>query len=99
MTDTFTTGSKPTLKKDPEALLDYIWDWTDYLTDISDTIETYTVAVEEPLVVEEYDRLGNKITAFISGGVAGTTSVATCHITTVGGRADDRSIYLKIVER
>ena len=101
MTDTYVIGGlKATVLKDPDAVLDYTWDWSAYLTDISDGIISYEVIVEAPLVVvSHFQPTPEKITAFISGGEADNTYVATCRIVTDGGRTDDRTIYLKIVER
>jgi len=93
------SGNKAVILKDPDAILDYTWDWTAYLTDIADEIEDYLMFAELPLVVESHSRNGNKITAFISGGVADTTPTVTCRIITENGRTDDRTITMKIVER
>lgn len=38
-------------------------------------------------------------TAFVSGGSVGEMLNLTCRITTAGGRIDDRTIVLKIVNR
>jgi hypothetical protein len=35
----------------------------------------------------------------VSGGTLNTSPLLTCRITTAGGRTDDRSITLKIVNR
>lgn len=101
MTDTFdvTNPSKPTIDKDPDAILDYSWDWTAWLADVSDTIATKSFIVDVSLTVVSSTVVGGIITAFISGGVAGTKVIATCRMVTVGGRSDDRTIYLKIKDR
>ena len=101
MTDTFVlSGNKATILKDPDAILDYTWDWSAYLADISDEIASYEIIVEVGLTVVSHTQpTPEKITAFISGGEAGSTYVATCRIVTEEGRTDDRSIYLKCVDR
>jgi hypothetical protein len=39
------------------------------------------------------------VVAFLSGGTVKTTATATCHVQTVGGRIEDRTLNLKIKER
>jgi hypothetical protein len=104
MTDTYVVGSsgKAVILKDPEAILDYIWDWTAWLDDIVDTLAFETVTVPTGLVLESEAIVGKTVVAFISGGTVGQTYPVTCHITTAGGnppREDDRTIFLKISER
>lgn len=86
-------------KKDPNAVLDYTVDWTAYLAPIVDTIATATWIVPATLTKVSDTHSSTTATAFISGGTAGTTETVTCRITTAGGRTDDRSITLNIVER
>ncbi len=91
-----------TATKDPDAVLDYRWDWTDYLGE--DTITdveflTYT-GTDDPdaVAVDSYDNDETSATAVLSGGVAGLKYRVTCRITTAGGITDDRSLYLTIKE-
>lgn len=88
-----------TYKKDPDATLDYTIDWTEWLSAIDDTISTSTWVAQAGLTVDSDTNTTTTATAFVSGGTAGTTLTLTNRITTVGGRTDDRSITLKIVER
>lgn len=88
-----------TFKKDPDAVLDYTFDWTAYLLPMLDTIATATWLPETPLVVVSQSNTTNTATVFVSGGVEDTTLVLTCRITTAGGRTDDRSISLSITPR
>lgn len=95
-------------KKDPDALLDYTFDWTAYLTPLVDTIATVTwvtnagVTVTGGITVAPTPPVSHTTmtaTAFISGGVVGTTETLTCRIVTASGRTDDRSISIKIINR
>lgn len=86
-------------KKDPNAILDYTVDWTAYLTPIADTIATTTWIVPATLTKVSDTHTTMTATAFISGGTVDTTETVVCRITTAGGRTDDRSFVLKIVER
>lgn len=101
-TETFdvTNPLKPWILKDPNAVLDYTWDWTDWLAQISDTISAYLVfSVDPDVTVASTNQISGLVTAFLSGGTIGETHQVTCRITTVGGRIDDRSIYLRIKQR
>jgi len=86
-------------KKDPNAVLDYTFDWTAYLTPLVDTISTVTWFVTGGVTVSTQSHTVTTATAFVSGGTAGVDAGLTCRIVTVNGRTDDRSIVLKIVER
>lgn len=101
-TETYTGGpAKPTIEKDPDATLDYLFDWTQYLAPITDTITDAEFIVDTPLVLDrqELDPDGKIAVAWISGGTVGETHRVTCRITTAEGRIDDRSIFLKIKEK
>lgn len=90
-----------TFKKDPNAVLDYTFDWTSYLTPLVDTISSVTWIISSGLTKVSQSNTTTTATAFISGGVVGKTETLTCRITTnsVPPRVDDRSILLKITER
>lgn len=89
----------PTILKDPNAVLDYIIDWTTWLDDVPDTISSASVVTPVGITCNSSSISGKMVIMWISGGTAGVTYQVACRIVTVGGRTDDRSIYLKIVER
>lgn len=97
-------GSKmPRFDKDPNAVLDYSWDWSDWLTAIAETIATAEVTGDGVTIVSS-QIAGTSVVARISGGeVAANRNsdlpTATCRITTSGGQVDDRSIRFAIQER
>lgn len=103
MTDTYdvTNPTKPTILKDPNAILDYTFDWTVWLADVGgDTILTKLLILDAPLVEVSSNIVGGtKVVVFISGGTVNATHRVVCRITTAALRTDDRSIYLKIRER
>lgn len=102
MTDTYVIDAKTgkaVIKKDPVAILDYIWDWTAWLDDVVDAILTHEITVPTGVTLVSSSIVDKTVVAFISGGTIGATYQVECKITTVGGRTDERSIYLKIVER
>ena len=86
-------------KKDPNATLDYRFDWTDYLTPVSDVIANVTWVLDTGLTLVSSTNTAMTATAFISGGTIGDELLLTCRIVTTGGRTDDRSITLLIVSR
>lgn len=87
------------LKKDPNAVLDYTFDWSEYLAPIGDTISTVTWILSAGITKVSQSNSTTTASAFVSGGVAGSFETLTCRILTTGGRTDDRSITLKITER
>lgn len=85
--------------KDPEAVLDYSWDWSDYL-EVGETILTFTVTPStEELVVDSSSATDTTVTAWLSGGVDEQRTTVTCHIVTSQDREDDRSIYVQVLHR
>jgi len=102
-TDTFVISSsgKATIKKDPEATLDYIFNWTDWLTAAGgDVIVSATVTPDTglTLVTSGVVDAGRRVQAFISGGVDGVTYKVKCSIVTAASpnpRREDRVIYIK----
>lgn len=104
MTTTYdvTNPKKPKIEKDPNAILDYSEDWATWCEDAgNDTIVTHDILFEDAstLALVSSSVTANVVTAFISGGTAGTTERVVFRVGTSGGRTDDRSIYLKIVDR
>ncbi len=91
--------------KDPDALLDYLWDWSTYLGDdtITDAVfyvndNPETTVDPDYVAIEDSSFTDTTATVWLSGGVVNIKSVITCHIVTAGGREDDRSLYLTIKE-
>lgn len=91
-------AGKPTIIKDPNAVLDYTVDFTDWLTVAQDTIASHTVATVG-CTKQSSTNDTTKVVVWIAGGTTGTPASATVHITTAAGRIDDRTIYFKIKER
>ena len=99
--------------KDPDAILDYKWDWaastnstgdSDWLAageTISDHTITVTPVTLSPLTVDssaETDA-STSVTAWLSGGLAGTEYRVACEIETTASRTDERRIKIKCEER
>lgn len=103
-TETFVvTANKPTILKDPNAVLDYTLDWSEWLEPLGDTIASVAVAVAGGITLDHTTNDGTSVTIWIAGGTVGTRGEARVRITTVGTgarpRTDDRTVYFKIKER
>lgn len=115
MTDTFALDhGKYVINKDPDAVLDYTFDWTSWLVLdglVQDRIvnKVFTVAADSGAIVVDssviLDSVSNPtlldamVTAFVSGGRVGVKEPLSCKITTLAGRVDERTVYLKILQR
>lgn len=88
--------------KDPDAILDYGFDWTPWLD--GDVIETSTWTVEQDAGTTNtlttsnstFDPAGGKTTIWLSGGETGDYYTLTNEITTGAGRLDDRTLGISI---
>ncbi len=98
-------GWTGTIDHDPQAKLDYTWDWTDWLGGDTIISATVTARVEEGrdsadvVTIDDVWLSSKTITAWILGGVHGTPCAVTCRITTTAGRIDDRTIRLRVRDR
>lgn len=81
---------------DPNARLDYGWDWVREL-DAGETITNVT-ATGSNVTSEAASVIGTQTVAWVSGGTPGRASVRF-HITTSAGRQDDRTLQLWVRER
>jgi len=100
-----------TFKKDPDAVLDYKFDWaastngsgdSDWLdTDNSETIASYTITEETGITLDS-DSQGDtdtSVTVWLSGGTDGNDYSVACEIVTSAGRTDERTILIQCRER
>lgn len=88
-------------RKDSDAVLDYTVDWTEYLSSTSpmDTISTSAWIVPTGITETTSDNSTLRATVWLSGGTLGQRYKITNRITTAGGRTDDRTITIVIVEK
>ena len=84
--------------KDPDAILDYQFDWSDWLGS-SDTISTSTFTVETGLTKVTDTKTTTTTTIWLSGGTVGQTYGVANRIVTAGGRTEDRSIMIHVTNR
>jgi hypothetical protein len=102
MADTYYTDTDDlrTIDKDPAAVLDYSQDWSAWLTDMTDTITGAPVwTVGTGLTKDSQSNTTTSASAFISGGTAGQKYPVACKITTAGGRVDERTFWIKVLNR
>lgn len=86
---------------DPQARLDYTWDWTAWLG-AGETILNVSIALAPEGVLTLIPPLeidGGRVTVWLAGGTAGTDVKATLHVETTQGREDDRTITIRVRDR
>lgn len=89
----------PKYTHDPQAVLDYPADWSDWLP-LGDTLTDATVTADSGVTIENVQPpFEGVVVAWISGGTAGESYTVTYHVVTADGREDDRSITLVCKER
>ena len=84
--------------KDPSAILDWAFDWTDWLA-AAETITDYIITADTGITVDSSTEDDGKVTVWLSGGTAGINYKVACLITTSAGRTDERTIWIKVVDR
>ena len=84
--------------KDPDATLDWRFDWTDWLDD-GETITTSVMTVSAGLVKESDSHSASSATVWVSGGSPGTPYSVANKITTSAGRIDERTITIRVTNR
>lgn len=89
--------------KDPDATLDYVIDWSDWLTGgdtITDATATAATATGQPAdIIDSFEFNTTTTTVWLSGGTPGHNYLLTVHATTDEGREDDRSFLVVIEQR
>ena len=76
------------------AILDYVFDFSKTLTN-GDSIVSFTVDPAGLTLVRDVSD-GQRITIWISGGVAGQSYSARCTIVTANGRTDVRTMTIRV---
>jgi hypothetical protein len=88
--------------KDPDADLDYGFDWSAWLG--TDTIASSAWSVPDGSGLTAHDgavdAAGKQTTIWLRGGTPSRAPVlVTNHVVTAGGREDDRSIAVTVAQR
>ena len=84
--------------KDPDAVLDYMFDWSSWLQS-GETISTSTMTASTGITVDSDVATTTTTTVWLSGGTAGVNYTVTNHITTSNSRAEDQTITIVCLER
>lgn len=95
--------------KDPDAVLDYKFDWkastngsgsSDWL-ETSETISSHTIDADAGITVDSsaLSDSNTSVTVWLSGGTVGTSYKVRCEIVTSLSRTDERTIDVYIQER
>jgi hypothetical protein len=87
------------LIKDPNANLDYVVDWTAWLAQTGDSIQTVLWVVPSGITVTAQLHTTKTATVWLSGGSVGKTYRITCRITTVAGRVEDHSFNIVMEDK
>jgi hypothetical protein len=90
-------GSSQSFIKDPDAVLDYAVDWTDFLG--VDTIASSTWTVGTGLTKVTNSNTTKVATVWLSGGTIATEYSVTNRIVTAGGRTDDRTLTIAVEQK
>jgi len=86
--------------KDPDATLDYSFDWTPWLGADNLSGSTWEITPSGAPIVPGSDIYTTKTTTvYITGGEIGVEYTLTNRVTTAAQRTDDRSIKIRIQER
>ena len=86
--------------KDPQALLDYGFDWSTWLGTDTIASSTWVVSGEDALLsVESSSHSSSGTTVWLSGGTLGVSYAVTNHIVTADGREDDRTMEINIADK
>lgn len=84
--------------KDPDAVLDFKFDWSGWLAE-SETITDHAVTASTGITVNSTSHNAGQITAWVAGGDVGKSYTLTCHVETNQGRQDDRSRRITVRDR
>jgi len=84
--------------KDPDAVLDYQWDWSAWLAS-GETITAAEIIADTGITVVDDSKTDTTVTARLSGGTLDELYKVTCRITTNQSRVDDRTITIRVKHR
>jgi len=84
--------------KDPEARLDYSFDWSEWLAS-GETITASTMTASVGITIDASSNTLTSATAWLTGGTSGHSYTVTNHITTSANRQDDRTLTIRVQNR
>ena len=90
--------SLSTFTKDSDAVLDYEFNWTDWLSP-SETISSYVITASPGITVDSDTNTEDKVTVWLSSGTAGQPYTVACRVTTNQARTDERTMTIRVTNR
>lgn len=90
--------SVKTYLKDPDSVLDYGFDWSDWLA-TDETISTSSWTVPDGITEDSDAKTTIKTSVWLSGGTAGETYEIINKIVTNQSRTDERTLSIRVVQR
>ena len=84
--------------KDPDAKVDFGIDWSQWLV-AGDSISSSAWTVSSGITVDATSHSTSATKIWLIGGTAGESYNAANRITTNGGRVDERTITITVLER
>jgi hypothetical protein len=87
--------------KDPDATVDYGFDWSGWLKTDEITSSNWSLTPDEPdgLSIEDNAYTSSTTTVWLSKGIVAHVYTVTNQIATLAGRTDRRSFLIAVVER
>lgn len=86
--------------KDPDAVLDYKFDWDSWL-ETGENITSRTITAASGITVDSSSITdsGKSVTVWLSDGTADANYSVACKVVTTSGRTDERTIYIRVRQR
>lgn len=88
--------SRKVFVKTPAGVLDYGFDWSTWLD--GDTLQSSTLIADAGITIGASNNNDTIASVWLQGGVIDSLYRVTNRITTVGGRTDERTMFIQIVE-
>lgn len=85
-------------EKDSDAVLDYEFNWADWLS-ASETISSYVITASPGITVDSDTNEPDNVTVWLSGGTAGQPYTVACRVTTNQSRVDERTMTIRVTNR
>lgn len=86
------------VNKDPDSRLDFVVDWEQWLPS-DDFIASAAASVQSGLVLHLQTWTSTQHAIWVSGGTVGNQYTVTSRIETNGGRIDERTFNVRVIER
>lgn len=97
-TGEFNMTASPDFLKDPDDVLDYSFDWSDWLT-TNELISSFVAIATPGITIDSTSNTATVTTTWLSGGVAGSPYTITHRIVTNQNRTVDRSMTIRVTSR